>query len=131
MLEQEQKYDSRGWIVNTASILGLVTFPATPSYSTSKGAAVHLTKQIALDYAQDKIHCNAICPGFLETAMTQNIQNSAESLNMITKSHPFGATGGRLGLPEDIASSAVFLASDDARWLTGVALPVDGGYVIR
>ena len=128
MLEQEKLYDSRGWIINISSILGLVTFPFTPSYTTSKGATVQLTKQIALDYAGDSIHVNAICPGFLETAMTQNVQGDPGTLEMVAKSHPFG---GRLGQASEIASSAVFLASDDAKWLTGVALPVDGGYVIR
>jgi NAD(P)-dependent dehydrogenase (short-subunit alcohol dehydrogenase family) len=131
MLEQEKLYDSRGWIINVASILGLVTFPCTVSYTTSKGAAVQMTKQIALDYAQDEIHCNAICPGFLDTAMTQSVQNTAETMEAVTRSHPWGANGGKLGKPEHVASNAVFLASDDAKWLTGVALPVDGGYVIR
>lgn len=131
MLEQEKIYESRGWIINVASIMGLVTFECTPTYSASKGAAVQLTKQIALDYAQDQIHVNALCPGFLDTAMTQFVQSDQEAMEMVARSHPFGGAGGKLGKPEDVASSAVFLASDEAKWLTGVALPVDGGYVIR
>ena len=128
MLEQEQIHRSRGWIVNTASVQGLVPYYGTPSYCASKGAAVMLTKQIALDYAKDRIHANCLCPGFLETSMTQNLQGEPEALEMIKKSHPFGS---ELGKVEDVARAAVFLASDDAAWVTGVPLPVDGGYLLR
>jgi NAD(P)-dependent dehydrogenase (short-subunit alcohol dehydrogenase family) len=72
---QEMVYASRGWIVNTASIHGLVPDYGTPSYCASKGAAVMLTNQIAMDYAKDLIHCNALCPGFLQNSMTQNLQS--------------------------------------------------------
>lgn len=116
----------RGWIVNTASIQGLVAYHNTPAYTASKGAVAQLTKQVALDYAPHRIHCNAICPGFLRTAMTQNLQNSAEAQAEIDKAHPFGG----MGHPEDVARAAVFLASDDVAWITGVNLPVDGGYMI-
>ena len=119
---------SRGWIINTASVQGLVPYYGTPSYCASKGAAVMLTKQIALDYAKDLVHCNALCPGFLETSMTQNLQNQEDVLQEIRGKHPFGET---LGKVEDVAKAAVFLASDDAAWITGVPLPVDGGYLLR
>ncbi|KIW27120.1 uncharacterized protein PV07_06891 [Cladophialophora immunda] len=125
---QPQVYSSRGWIVNTASVQGLVPFYGTPSYCTSKGAAVMLTKQIALDYAKDLIHCNALCPGFLETSMTQNLQGQPQELQDIEGKHPFGQ---KLGKVEDVAKAAVFLASDEAGWITGVPLPVDGGYLLR
>jgi NAD(P)-dependent dehydrogenase (short-subunit alcohol dehydrogenase family) len=118
---------SRGWIVNTASVQGLVPYYGTPSYCASKGAAVMLTKQVALDYAGDRIHCNALCPGFLKTSMTQNLQSQPESLATINASHPLGG----MGDPEDVARAAVFLASDDVKWMTGVQLPVDGGYLLR
>jgi NAD(P)-dependent dehydrogenase (short-subunit alcohol dehydrogenase family) len=118
---------SRGWIVNTASVQGLVPFYGTPSYCASKGATVMLTKQVALDYAGDRIHCNALCPGFLKTSMTQNLQSVPESLATINASHPLGG----MGDPEDVARAAVFLASDDVKWMTGVPLPVDGGYLLR
>lgn len=125
---QTQIYGSRGWIVNTASVQGLVPYYGTPSYCASKGAAVMLTKQIALDYAKDRIHCNALCPGFLETSMTQNLQAQPEVLEDIQQKHPLG---GVLGKVEDVARAAVFLASDDAAWITGVPLPVDGAYMLR
>lgn len=129
MLKQEQLYASRGWIVNTASVQGLVPYYGTPSYCASKGAVVMLTKQIALDYAADKIHANALCPGFLETSMTQNLQGDVEAKRGIEEKHPLG--GGGLGDVRDVARAAVFLAGDDARWVTGVGLPVDGGYLLR
>lgn len=116
----------RGWIVNTASIQGLVAYHNTPAYTASKGAVAQLTKQVALDYAPHRIHCNAICPGFLRTAMTQNLQNNPAAQAEIDKAHPFGG----MGHPSDVAKAAVFLASDDVAWITGVNLPVDGGYMI-
>ncbi|KAF2840069.1 NAD(P)-binding protein [Patellaria atrata CBS 101060] len=128
MLKQEPlpgAEGERGWIVNVVSIQGLVAYWATPSYCASKGAALQLTKQIAIDYAKDRIHCNSICPGFLKTSMTQNIQNNPESLDRINAAHPLGG----MGEPADVARVAVFLASGDAKWVTGVAVPVDGGYV--
>lgn len=119
---------SRGWVINVASVQGLVPFYGTPSYCASKGAVVMLTRQIALDYARDRIHCNALCPGFLDTGMTINLQSSPDALADIQAKHPFG---GKLGSVEDVARAAVFLASDDAAWITGVPLPVDGGYLLR
>ncbi|KAK0356048.1 hypothetical protein LTR91_007528 [Friedmanniomyces endolithicus] len=116
----------RGWIINTASVQSIVAYHNTPAYTASKGAVAQLTKQVALDYAPHRIHCNAISPGFLRTVMTQNLQNDPASLAEINKAHPFGG----MGRTEDVAKAAVFLASDDASWITGVNLPVDGGYTI-
>ena len=129
MLEQPKVYRSRGWVLNTASIQGLVPYYGTPSYCASKGAVVMLTKQIALDYASDSIHANALCPGFLETSMTQNLQGEVETKREIESKHPFA--GGKLGSVGDVARAAVFLCSDDAGWVTGVPLVVDGGYLLR
>ncbi|KAK1063226.1 hypothetical protein LTR74_009657 [Friedmanniomyces endolithicus] len=116
----------RGWIINTASVQSIVAYHNTPAYTASKGAVAQLTKQVALDYAPHRIHCNAISPGFLRTVMTQNLQNDPASFAEINKAHPFGG----MGRTEDVAKAAVFLASDDASWITGVNLPVDGGYTI-
>jgi NAD(P)-dependent dehydrogenase (short-subunit alcohol dehydrogenase family) len=128
MLKQEplSGLRDRGWIVNTASIQGLVAYYNTPAYTASKGAVVQLTKQIALDYAPHRIHCNAICPGFLRTTMTQNIQNAAELRADIDRRHPYGG----MGDPDEVAKAVLFLASDDVGWVQGVNLPVDGGYTI-
>ncbi|KAF2172544.1 hypothetical protein M409DRAFT_35571 [Zasmidium cellare ATCC 36951] len=115
-----------GWIVNTASVQGLVAYHNTPAYTASKGAVAQLTKQVALDYAANRIHCNAIAPGFLRTIMTQNLQNDPDKFAEINKAHPFGG----MGSPGDVAKAALFLVSDDVAWITGVNLPVDGGYMI-
>lgn len=102
---------TRGWIVNTASMLGLVGFARAPVYVTSKHAVVGMTKQIAIDYAADRIHCNCLCPGFVQTAMIKtNITVNAEAEAAIGALHPWG----QLGTPNDVAKAAVFLASDDA-----------------
>ncbi|KAK3711364.1 hypothetical protein LTR37_009744 [Vermiconidia calcicola] len=116
----------RGWIVNTASIQGLIAYYNTPAYTASKGAVAQLTKQVALDYAPHRIHCNSICPGFLRTTMTQNLQNDPDSQADIDRRHPFGG----MGDPDEVAKSVLFLASDDVGWVQGVNLPVDGGYMI-
>ena len=87
---------------------------------------VQLTKQVALDYAPHGIHCNAVCPGFLRTAMTQNLQNDPARQAEIDRAHPLGG----MGRPDDVARAVLFLASDDVAWITGVNLPVDGGYTI-
>ena len=128
MLDQPLIHRSRGWIINTASVQGLVPYYGTPSYCASKGAVVMLTKQIALDYAKDLIHANALCPGFLETSITQNLQGQEDIVKEIKEKHPLG---GEMGKVEDVARAAVFLASDDAAWVTGVPLPIDGGYLLR
>ena len=117
----------RGWIVNMGSIQGLVGVRNSPTYNPSKHAVVGLTKQVAVDYAADRIRCNAVCPGFTKTAMTQDLQNNPQTLAMLNMMHPLKG----MGEAEDIAAAAVFLASDDAKWITGVALPVDGGYVMQ
>lgn len=116
----------RGWIVNTASVQALVAYHHTPAYTASKGAVAQLTKQIALDYAPQRIHCNSICPGFLRTTMTQNLQNDAGLQAEIDRAHPFGG----MGEPDEVAKAVLFLASDDVGWVQGVNLPVDGGYMI-
>ncbi|KAF2193690.1 NAD(P)-binding protein [Zopfia rhizophila CBS 207.26] len=116
MLKQEPLSCSngdKGWIINTANIQDKVGYFGTPSYCASKGAAVMLTRQIALDYGRDRIHCNALYPGY--------------ALQTINDAHPFGG----MGQPEDVARVAVFIRSDDARWWTGVPLPVDGGFVCQ
>lgn len=116
----------RGCIVNTSSVQGLVAYHNTPAYCASKGAVSQLTKQVALDYASEKIRCNAICPGFLQTTMTQNLQGDPEARKKIDQAHPLGG----MGVVEDVARSVVFLASGDAGWITGHNLPVDGGYTV-
>lgn len=119
-------HQDRGWIVNTSSVQGLVAYHNTPAYTASKGAVAQLTKQVALDYAKDRIHVNAICPGFLRTTMTQNLQNDPVKQAEIDNAHPFGG----MGTVEDVAKAVLFLASDDVGWVHGVNLPVDGTFTL-
>lgn len=128
MLSQGPLQDSkdRGWIVNTSSVQGLVAYHNTPAYTASKGAVSQLTKQVALDYAPHRIHVNAICPGFLRTTMTQNLQSDPAAQAQIDNTHPFGG----MGDVEDVAKAVLFFSTEDAAWVTGVNLPVDGGYMI-
>ena len=78
-------------------------------------------------YGRDGVRVNAICPGYIETPMTASLRETPEGVQQLESLHPIG----RLGLPEEIAAAAVFLASDAASFITGVALPVDGGYTAR
>lgn len=114
----------RGWIVNLASVFGLGGGPSTSGYITSKHAVMGLTKAAAWDCAPHRIHVNALCPGYTQTAFTAPIWEDGPTTERVRSMHPFRG----LGLPEDIAKAAVFLASEDASWVTGVGLPVDGGY---
>ncbi|KAI0812119.1 NAD(P)-binding protein [Xylaria sp. FL0064] len=127
MLQQDKhKSGHGGWIINIASAHGLVAGKASPSYAASKAAVVNLTRQVALDYAEHKIHCNSICPGYTQTAIFKDTIKNMNGFDELQAKHPMG-----LGVPEDIVGSAVFLASDDARWITGTALSVDGGYTAQ
>ncbi len=113
-----------GRIVVIASVASLVGSPSGIAYNASKGAVVQLARTLAPQLAAHGITVNAICPGYVRTAMTRETQGTPELLDRAVASHPLG----RLGEPEDIAGAAFFLASDDASFVTGIALPVDGGY---
>jgi NAD(P)-dependent dehydrogenase (short-subunit alcohol dehydrogenase family) len=115
-----------GTIVNTASAAGLVGTPGLSSYGASKGGVVQLTKTAALEYAQQNIRVNAICPGLVWTAMVPGSDGSR--VPPAGTPPPQGMPMGRWGLDTEIAATAVFLASDEAGYLTGAALPVDGGF---
>ena len=118
----------KGWIISTASIFGLVADKGVSSYAASKGAVVNLTRAAAMDCAEHRIHVNCICPGYTQSAMTEPVFANSDVKKALIERHPFG---GRLGEPEDLARGCVFLASEDARWVTGVALPIDGGFTAR
>ncbi|KAI9757246.1 MAG: hypothetical protein M4579_003546 [Chaenotheca gracillima] len=113
----------RGWIVNTASVLAFIGMPDAAAYCAAKGAVMQLTKSMAVDYAPQKIHCNAICPGFMQTNMTTGFRADESANAGVMSLVPMK----EWGQPDDIASAAVFLASDDARFVTGTGLVVDGG----
>jgi NAD(P)-dependent dehydrogenase (short-subunit alcohol dehydrogenase family) len=118
---------SRGRVINIASVGGLVGLVTEPAYCASKGAVVNLTRQVAIDFADDRINVNAICPGFLETAMVRHFLDVEENRTLLGTLTPWP----RVGAAEDIARAALFLASDEAEWMTGSILTVDGGYTAR
>jgi 2-keto-3-deoxy-L-fuconate dehydrogenase len=113
-----------GVIIHTASVVGLVGVRNRAAYSLSKGALITLTKNMALDYASEGIRVNAVCPGFVATGMTKGLFADAEKSDEIRKMHPLG----RFATAEDIAAAVAFLASDDAAFITGQALAIDGGF---
>jgi meso-butanediol dehydrogenase/(S,S)-butanediol dehydrogenase/diacetyl reductase len=118
-----------GVIINTASAAGIEGVPRLGAYQAAKGGVVIMSKGIALDFAPDKIRCVSICPGVIETPIAENCNQipAGTSQQMWTRSgimHPIG----RNGKPEEVAALATFLASDQAAFITGVAVPIDGGF---
>jgi NAD(P)-dependent dehydrogenase (short-subunit alcohol dehydrogenase family) len=128
MLQQPTRDDGqRGSVVTVASIEGLEGTAGGSVYSASKGGVVILTKNMAIDYAGRGIRVNAVCPGFIETPMTASVfgPGMEAALADIVHEHKLGR---RMGRAEEIAAAAAYLLSDDASFVTGHALPVDGGY---
>ena len=117
---------SRGCIVNIASMLSFFGGALVPAYSASKGGVAQLTKSLALAYAPDRIRVNAVAPGWIATSLTQALQNDPARSDPILERTPLG----RWGQPEDVADAVAFLCSPAAAFITGVILPVDGGYLI-
>lgn len=114
---------SKGCIVNTASVSGLGGDWKLSAYNTSKGAAVNLTRVLAMDFAQKGIRVNSVCPSLTFTNMTTDIAQDEDALSKFHERIPMG----RGAQPEEVAAAIAFLASADASFITGVNLPVDGG----
>jgi len=116
-----------GAIVNIASILGLVGFANAPAYVAAKHGVLGLTKTAAIEHAKMGIRINAICPGFIYTPMLigAGMTEGTDAYNAIAGLHPMG----RMGTPAEVATAVVWLCSDEASFVTGTALRVDGGYV--
>lgn len=118
----------KGAIVNNASIAGLVGFQGVPAYVASKHGLVGLTKNVALDYAQQGLRVNVVCPGVIQTPMIDRFTGgSEEAIEQFKARKPMG----RIGHPEEIAETVMFLCSDASSFITGQAIAVDGGWTVQ
>ena len=133
-----------GTIISTASIAGLVGLtgvadsdaippaneplaPGAGAYVAAKHGVSGLTRQFAISFGRRNVRVNAVAPGYIETAMTAGLRENAEGQRFLESLHPLG----RLGQPEEVAAAVTFLASEDASFISGIVLPVDGGYTAR
>jgi NAD(P)-dependent dehydrogenase (short-subunit alcohol dehydrogenase family) len=116
-----------GAIVNIGSVLGLFAVKDRAAYCASKGGVTMLTKAMALDHAHEKIRVNCICPSVVETDLVKGVFGETEQGQAKLKARLASIPLGRLGRPEDVAEMAVYLASEESSWLTGAAIPLDGG----
>ena len=128
----EMEATGGGSIINLASIMALVGYPVGMGggfnpYNASKGGVLQFTRNLAINLARKNIRVNCICPGYVETNMTRRLTENPESYEALKGRHPMG----RLGQPDDIANAALFLASDEAAFVTGAPLIVDGGYTAQ
>jgi len=121
-IEQMRKQEKGGSIINMASILGLVGDPDAITYSAAKGGVVNLTRSLGVAYAKEGIRVNAIAPGYIQTPLLTQLD--AEKVKAMVNTHPIG----RLGQTEEVANVVSFLASDEASFIVGATIPVDGGY---
>ena len=121
---------TRGNIINMSSMVGLVGQPNAGAYSASKGGQIAMTKGMAIDFAQDGIRVNAICPGWIQTPLVEDWfsqqQDPEASRQYIFGQHPLG----RIGTIEECGKAALFLASDDSSFVTGITLTIDGGITL-
>ena len=118
-----------GCIINISSDAGLKAYQGfnADAYSASKAALIVLTKCWALEYAKNKIRVNCICPGVVDTDMTKPFLKNQKDIEFMNNEHPLG----RIGQPEEIGKSVLYFVSDDALWITGAVLTVDGGESIK
>lgn len=121
------KESGGGKIINIGSLMSIFGAPFAPAYGASKGAVVQFTRSIATAWAPDNIQANAVLPGWIDTDLTQAARREVKGLHEKALS---GTPAGRWGTPADLAGIAVFLASAASDFITGTAIPVDGGYSI-
>ncbi|NWF73697.1 MAG: SDR family oxidoreductase [Nitrospirae bacterium] len=116
----------KGAIVNISSVASLVGLPTLPVYAASKGALDAMTRALAVDYAKEGIRCNVVNPGLIDTPMAAPLMSNPEQLDPILSHYPIR----RAGKPEEVAEMVLYLASDEAAWVTGGTFPLDGGMTI-
>jgi len=116
-----------GVIINIGSVLGLVGMKQRAAYAAAKGGVTLLTKAMALDHAHEGIRINCICPSLVETELIRELFSVVPDPEAHRRQRIAQIPLGRLGRPEDVAQLALFLASEESSWLTGAALPLDGG----
>lgn len=117
---------SRGRIVNISSSAGITAIGGETAYAASKAALSMLTRNAALDHAKDYVNVNAVCPGVVRTALSSTNFDDPSIISEMKKGTPWP----RLGEPRDIARVVLFLCSDDAQWMTGQNIAVDGGFTV-
>jgi NAD(P)-dependent dehydrogenase (short-subunit alcohol dehydrogenase family) len=116
----------KGAIVNISSVASLIGLPTLPVYAASKGALDAMTRALAVDYAREGIRCNVVNPGLIDTPMAAPLISNPELLDPILSHYPIR----RAGKPEEVAQMALYLASDEAGWVTGGTFSIDGGMTI-
>jgi NAD(P)-dependent dehydrogenase (short-subunit alcohol dehydrogenase family) len=114
-----------GSIINTSSLAGLLGVGNVHAYTAAKGGVISLTRAVAMSYAKDKVRCNVICPGAVDTPMMAHVLHSEN--RRLREGYERGHPIGRIGTPEDIAAMALYLASDESSWVTGSVFTIDGG----
>ena len=107
-----------------SSTLGLIAVPGVTAYNVSKGALLQFNRSLAMEYGPMGIRSNAVCPGLVQTEMTEELMKDEDLMKEWIKDYPIG----RFGVPGDIANACLYLASDESSFVTGIALPVDGGF---
>ncbi len=121
--------EKRGAVINLSSHVSLIGKGDIPVYSASKGGVTSLTRSLAMRYAKHNVRVNCICPGTILTPLNKEVFEKApdpeKKLREVIATYPLG----RLGTPMDVAYAAVYLGSDESNWVTGIALPLEGGYV--
>ena len=122
MVEQQA-----GVIVTVSSVLGQVGMKKAAAYGASKAGIDQLTRVIAIEYASHGIRANAVAPGWVETPMTEAVQAHPQMYESLKSRHP----AGRFGTPEEVARAILYLASDEAQWVTGTVLTIDGGWTAQ
>jgi NAD(P)-dependent dehydrogenase (short-subunit alcohol dehydrogenase family) len=125
MLTQDFRGDARGRIVNITSQHGMVGAPGHAAYAVSKAGLIQLTRQIAVEYGRDGIVCNGVAPGKVVTGTPGDLSQSETTAAYVRSRTPFA----RFGQPEDVAAAVGFLASDEATYISGATLMVDGGWM--